>query len=178
MQTVEVVLTAHPTQVMRRSLQHKQCRVGQLLQELERSGAAAAPGAKEELTRALFREVMATWQTDELRRSKPTPVEEAKGGLHILEQSLWTAVPTYVRKLSDSVRAVCGRELPLDATPIRFASWMGGDRDGNPNVTSKARAACSSADVPSATRPWCCLCPVELGLCRVEVLATTVRTCC
>ena len=139
MQTVEIVLTAHPTQVMRRSLQNKQCRVGQLLQELECN--PTTPGVKEELTRALFREVMATWQTDELRRNKPTPVEEAKGGLHILEQSLWTAVPKYVRKLSDAVRAVCGQELPLDSTPIRFASWMGGDRDGNPNVTNKVRPA-------------------------------------
>lgn len=76
-QTVEVVLTAHPTQVMRRSLQHKQCRIGQLLQELERVSANST--SSDELLRALFREVMATWQTDELRRTKPTPVEEAKG---------------------------------------------------------------------------------------------------
>ena len=77
LQTVEVVLTAHPTQVMRRSLQHKQCRVGQLLQELDRVSANST--SSDELLRALFREVMATWQTDELRRNKPTPVEEAKG---------------------------------------------------------------------------------------------------
>lgn len=63
------------------------------------------------------------------------------GGLHILEQSLWTAVPAYVRKLSDAVRAACGRELPLDATPVKFSSWMGGDRDGNPNVTAKVRCS-------------------------------------
>ena len=66
-------------------------------------------------------------------------IAPSAGGLHILEQSLWTAVPAYVRKLSDAVRATCGRELPLDATPVKFASWMGGDRDGNPNVTAKAR---------------------------------------
>lgn len=55
---------------------------------------------------SLFREVMATWQTDEIRRNKPTPVEEAKGGLHILEQSLWNAVPAYLRKLNSSVTQV------------------------------------------------------------------------
>jgi phosphoenolpyruvate carboxylase len=134
---VEVVLTAHPTQVMRRSLQHKQCRIGQLLQELER--VAAIGGNKDEVMGALFREVMATWQTDELRRSKPTPVEEAKGGLHILEQSLWNAVPAYLRKLNSAVLSVCGKTLPLECAPVKFASWMGGDRDGNPNVTSKVR---------------------------------------
>ena len=100
MQTIEVVLTAHPTQVVRRSLQHKQCRVGALLTELDRHEHGAQ---RDELMRSLFREVMAMWQTDELRRNKPTPVEEAKTGLHILEQSLWHAVPAYMRKLSDAV---------------------------------------------------------------------------
>ena len=138
-QSVEVVLTAHPTQVMRRSLQHKQCRVGQLLQELE--NVSTMNGNKDELMGALFREVMATWQTDELRRTKPTPVEEAKGGLHILEQSLWNAVPAYLRKLNAAVQHVCGEPLPLECAPVKFASWMGGDRDGNPNVTAKVCVA-------------------------------------
>jgi phosphoenolpyruvate carboxylase len=136
-QSVEIVLTAHPTQVMRRSLQHKQCSISLLLHELDR--VAAVHGPKDDLMHSLFREVMATWQTDEIRRTKPTPVEEAKGGLHILEQSLWSAVPAYLRKLNSAVSQLCGQPLPIDCTPLRFASWMGGDRDGNPNVTAKAR---------------------------------------
>ena len=93
---MEIVLTAHPTQVMRRSLQHKQCRIGQLLHDLDRAAAdvsAAGSGARDEVVKSIFREVMATWQTDEIRRTNPTPEEEAKSGLHILEQSLWTAIP-------------------------------------------------------------------------------------
>jgi phosphoenolpyruvate carboxylase len=62
---------------------------------------------------------------------------EARGGLHVVEQSLWAAVPTFLRRLSAALKKHTGRELPLNATPIKFSSWMGGDRDGNPNVTAK-----------------------------------------
>ena len=61
---------------------------------------------------------------------------EARGGLHIVEQSLWAAVPAFLRKLSVALKKHTGRELPIDATPLIFGSWMGGDRDGNPNVTA------------------------------------------
>lgn len=62
---------------------------------------------------------------------------EARGGLHVVEQSLWAAVPSFLRRLSTALKKHTGRELPLRATPIKFGSWMGGDRDGNPNVTAK-----------------------------------------
>jgi phosphoenolpyruvate carboxylase len=142
LQTVEIVLTAHPTQVMRRSLQYKQARIGQLVQELDYAQKIGVN--KEELMNALFREIMAMWQTDELRRTKPTPQEEAKANLHILEQSLWDAVPVYMRSLNSAVRSVCGKQLPLNCAPIRFASWAGGDRDGNRFVTA---GVCSTAFV-------------------------------
>ncbi|KAG7978949.1 hypothetical protein I3843_05G105900 [Carya illinoinensis] len=85
----------------------------------------------------LVREITSIWQTDELRRYKPTPVEEAKAGLNIVEQSLWKAVPHYLRRVSNALKKHTGRPLPLTCTPIKFGSWMGGDRDGNPNVTAK-----------------------------------------
>ena len=56
-----------------------------------------------------------------------------------MEQSLWAAVPTYLRKLSSILKKHTGRSLPLDSVPITFSSWMGGDRDGNPNVTASVR---------------------------------------
>lgn len=65
------------------------------------------------------------------------PCAEARGGLHVVEQSLWAAVPSFLRRLSTALKKHTGRELPLRATPIKFGSWMGGDRDGNPNVTAK-----------------------------------------
>ena len=64
-------------------------------------------------------------------------ITEARGGLHVVEQSLWAAVPAFLRRLSTALKKHTGRELPLNATPMKFGSWMGGDRDGNPNVNSK-----------------------------------------
>lgn len=64
---------------------------------------------------------------------------EARGGLHIVEQSLWAAVPTFLRRLSAALKKHTGRELPIGPAPLNFGSWMGGDRDGNPNVTASVR---------------------------------------
>ncbi len=65
---------------------------------------------------------------------------EARGGLHIVEQSLWAAVPSFLRRLSAALKKHTGRELPIGPAPLNFGSWMGGDRDGNPNVTASVRA--------------------------------------
>lgn len=54
-----------------------------------------------------------------------------------MEQSLWAAIPEHLRSIDAALRKHTGRELPIDSTPVRFGSWMGGDRDGNPNVTAK-----------------------------------------
>eukprot|EP00879_Flechtneria_rotunda_P031584 GHRR01034517.1.p1 GENE.GHRR01034517.1~~GHRR01034517.1.p1 ORF type:complete len:310 (+),score=62.63 GHRR01034517.1:705-1634(+) len=134
-QTVEIVLTAHPTQVNRRTLQYKHSKIAALLQQHDRPDLT--PEEREYVIQDLVREITALWQTDELRRQRPTPVDEARGGLHVVEQSLWAAVPAFLRRLSAALKKHTGRELPLNATPIRFGSWMGGDRDGNPNVTAK-----------------------------------------
>ncbi|CAK7326488.1 unnamed protein product [Dovyalis caffra] len=92
---------------------------------------------REMLIEDLVREITSIWQTDELRRHKPTPVDEARAGLHIVEQSLWKAVPYFLRRVSNALKKHTGKSLPLTCTPIKFGSWMGGDRDGNPNVTAK-----------------------------------------
>ena len=77
------------------------------------------------------------WHTEEIRRTRPTPVDEAKWGFAVIENSLWQAVPSHLRRVDAALHAATGQRLPLEAAPIRFASWMGGDRDGNPNVTAK-----------------------------------------
>ncbi|XWS64375.1 hypothetical protein CRYUN_Cryun06bG0180800 [Craigia yunnanensis] len=92
---------------------------------------------REMLIEDLVREITSIWQTDELRRHKPTPVDEARAGLNIVEQSLWKAIPHYLRRVSNALKKHTGKPLPLTCTPIKFGSWMGGDRDGNPNVTAK-----------------------------------------
>ena len=79
--------------------------------------------------------ICSAWQTDEIRQHRPTPIDEAKWGFTTIEQTLWNAVPKFIHELDQLVLEHCGRPLPLEVAPIRFASWMGGDRDGNPNVT-------------------------------------------
>ncbi|KAA8532760.1 hypothetical protein F0562_032793 [Nyssa sinensis] len=134
-QEVEIVLTAHPTQINRRTLQYKHIRIAHLLEYNDRPDLGHED--REMLIEDLVREITSIWQTDELRRHKPTPVDEARAGLHIVEQSLWKAIPHYLRRVSNALKKHTGRPLPLTCTPIKFGSWMGGDRDGNPNVTAK-----------------------------------------
>ncbi|KAL6543748.1 Phosphoenolpyruvate carboxylase 4 [Orobanche gracilis] len=134
-QEVEIVLTAHPTQINRRTLQYKHIRISHLLEYNDRPDLGDED--REMLIEDLVRELASIWQTDELRRHKPTPVDEARAGLNIVEQSLWRAVPHYLRRLNSALKKHTGKQLPLTCTPIRFGSWMGGDRDGNPNVTAK-----------------------------------------
>ena len=130
---VELVLTAHPTEIVRRTLRRQQRRIAALL--AARDHVDLTPFEREELEAALRREVATAWLTDEMRRERPTPLDEVTAGLVVFEQTLWNAVPAYLRSLDRALRGVCGAPLPADAAPIRFGSWIGGDRDGNPNVT-------------------------------------------
>ncbi|KAF7808950.1 phosphoenolpyruvate carboxylase 4 [Senna tora] len=134
-QEVEIVLTAHPTQINRRTLQYKHIRIAHLLDLNDRPDLSLED--REMVIEDLVREITSIWQTDELRRQSPTPVDEARAGLNIVEQSLWKAVPHYLRRVSNALKKHTGKPLPLTCTPIKFGSWMGGDRDGNPNVTAK-----------------------------------------
>ncbi|WP_413614868.1 phosphoenolpyruvate carboxylase [Halomonas cupida] len=132
---VELVLTAHPTEVIRRTLIQKYDAIDDCLTAIESSSeyperATRARGRLEEL-------ISQAWHTDEIRHDRPTPVDEAKWGFAVIENSLWQAVPDFHRDLDNLLLDAAGERLPLDAAPIRYASWMGGDRDGNPNVTAK-----------------------------------------
>ena len=76
------------------------------------------------------------WHTDEIRKVRPTPVDEAKWGFAVIEHSLWQALPNVLRHVDEVLLRSTGERLPLTAAPLRFASLDGGDRDGNPNVTA------------------------------------------
>ena len=89
------------------------------------------------LDKKLYDEITIIWNTDEIKRSRPTPPEEARWGLAIIEDSLWDTVPKVYRKLNSIFVKNMGKNLPKNFNPIVFGSWMGGDRDGNPNVTSE-----------------------------------------
>lgn len=132
-QKVEIVLTAHPTEVNRRTHLRKYRNIAEILAYLERRDLH--PYEISEAMVELRRIISSLWGSDEIRRSKPTPQMEAAGGIAIIESVLWDAVPAYLRKLNAQCKASLGKSLPVDTVPIRFASWIGGDRDGNPNVT-------------------------------------------
>jgi phosphoenolpyruvate carboxylase len=128
---IELVLTAHPTEINRRTLIQKHNAIAGLLAAHDR--ARGVPRDEGEIEAQLGREISSIWLTDEILRTRPTPVEEANGGLLVFEATLWEAVPRRLRTLSRLLAGAGG--LPLTAAPVVFGSWMGGDRDGNPNVT-------------------------------------------
>jgi phosphoenolpyruvate carboxylase len=132
---VELVLTAHPTEVIRRTLLQKNHRIAALLAERDRTDLTAAEG--EAIIDDLRREITSAWKTDEVRHERPSPLDEVKGSLFVFEQTVWNALPRSMRALGDALRAHTGHDLSLTDAPIRVGSWIGGDRDGNPNVTAE-----------------------------------------
>lgn len=132
--SVELVLTAHPTEVSRRTVIHKLSEIAACLSSLEQQQHEPEQDALRQRMQELIAQL---WFTNEIREQRPTPIDEAKSGFAMIESSLWQAIPAFLRELDAKVRPVTGIGLPLHATPVRFASWMGGDRDGNPFVTAK-----------------------------------------
>lgn len=131
---IELVLTAHPTEVMRRSLLSKYANLARYLRIRDRK--FSDPHETQRNEEAIRREIFGIWETDPIRKKKPTPTDEVYGGLLVFEQTLWNEIPRFLRELSDDLYRHTGKSLPLDCAPISFGSWMGGDRDGNPNVTA------------------------------------------
>ncbi|QXI19714.1 phosphoenolpyruvate carboxylase [Pseudomonas hamedanensis] len=131
---IELVLTAHPTEVARRTLIQKYDAIAAQLAAQDHRDLTSAE--REQIQSTLQRLIAEAWHTEEIRRTRPTPVDEAKWGFAVIEHSLWQAIPHHMRKADQALFAATGLRLPLEAAPIRFASWMGGDRDGNPNVTA------------------------------------------
>jgi phosphoenolpyruvate carboxylase len=130
---IEFVLTAHPTEVTRRTLIMKYDEMSDCLAQLDHDDLM--PAERDEIVERLSRLIAEAWRTDEIRHERPTAVDEAKWGFAVIENSLWQAFPDFLRSLDLSLSEATGKGLPLQASPVRIASWMGGDRDGNPNVT-------------------------------------------
>jgi phosphoenolpyruvate carboxylase len=122
--SVRPVFTAHPTEVARRSTLDKLRRVASLLEEPD----------DPRRTRRLSEAIELLWQTDEIRVEPPEPVDEARNGVYYLEGLASAAVPDVLEALRDELSGL-GVELPVASRPLRFGTWIGGDRDGNPNVT-------------------------------------------
>jgi phosphoenolpyruvate carboxylase len=119
---VRPVFTAHPTEAARRTVLYKLRQIAELLE-----------GSDPRATARLEETVDLLWQTDELRIAKPDVVDEARNAVWYFDGLHADAVPHVLEELADELRRL-ELELPPDARPLAFGSWIGGDRDGNPNV--------------------------------------------
>lgn len=147
------VFTAHPTEVARRSVMFKRRRISDLLEQLDRIAVPAAEIAS--LEEDLLAEITALWQTDEVREARPTVRDEVRMALDYYEASIFSTVPVLYAEIASALDA----EFPASAqegdepeasdartsltslpTLVRFGSWIGGDRDGNPFVTASTTA--------------------------------------
>ena len=132
---IGIVLTAHPTEVKRRTLIQKYANLIELIEQRHLYKKYSSKII--EIDRKIYTEITVIWKTDELKRSKPSPLDEAKWGLAVIEDSLWVTIPKVYKRLNDIFRKNLKKDLPRTFNPIQFGSWMGGDRDGNPNVTAE-----------------------------------------
>ncbi|MFT4938099.1 MAG: phosphoenolpyruvate carboxylase [Paraglaciecola sp.] len=132
---IDLVLTAHPTEVTRRTLIHKHSELAKCLSKIHASGLGDVQ--RDAVQTRIADLISQAWHTEEIRTVRPTPVDEARWGFSVIENSLWEAVPDFIRELDGRFQEKYGLSLPLESCPVKFNSWMGGDRDGNPNVTSK-----------------------------------------
>ncbi|MEZ8141294.1 MULTISPECIES: phosphoenolpyruvate carboxylase [Enterovibrio] len=132
---IELVLTAHPTEIARRTTIHKLVQINKCLSKLELDDLSSTERGKAELR--LEQLIAQAWHSDVIRQQRPTPLDEAKWGYAVIENSLWQAVPEFLRQFDQKLTRHLGHSLPVDAAPIQISSWMGGDRDGNPFVTAE-----------------------------------------
>ena len=128
--SVRPVFTAHPTEAARRSVLSKMTTISQLLQQPNN------PFHLERLAEAID----LLWQTDELRLGRPEPLDEAVNSIYYLDELLLETVPEVLVEFVTEVKKL-GVDLSLNARPLRFGTWIGGDRDGNPNITAEVTKA-------------------------------------
>ena len=131
---IELVLTAHPTEIVRRTLLQKHDRIAGALAVRDRARPDAR-GARDRRRDAAPRDCRRAGRPTRVRRARPTPLDEVRGGLVVFEQTLWDALPRYLRELDRALTQHTGRACRSTSRRSASASWIGGDRDGNPNVT-------------------------------------------
>src|SRR5664280_67933 len=131
------VFTAHPTEITRRTTLLKRRRIADQLLQIDELPLSDADASEHE--EILLSEITALWQTDEVRLNKPSVSDEIRSGIRYFNLSLFEAIPKIYEEMSESFRAVYGTDVGILDLPaiLRFGSWIGGDRDGNPLVTAE-----------------------------------------
>lgn len=140
---LRLVFTAHPTEIVRHTVRHKQRRVASLIQQLEQ-GSSLNPLERHNIRLQLEEEIRLWWRTDELHQFKPTVLDEVDYALHYFQQVLFDAMPLLRQRIRSALaQSYPDVEAPQDAF-CTFGSWVGSDRDGNPSVTPEItwRTAC------------------------------------
>ncbi len=132
------VFTAHPTEAARRSILTKTNRVAELLEE--RADPRLSASDLDRIERRLAEVIDLIWQTDELRRERPKPIDEARSTIYYFDEIFRDVAADLLDEL-DHQLARLGVELDVIARPLHFGTWVGGDRDGNPNVTPDVTSA-------------------------------------
>ncbi|MDQ3370230.1 MAG: phosphoenolpyruvate carboxylase, partial [Myxococcota bacterium] len=127
------VITAHPTEARRRSSLDHLARMTALLDEVDRTGRARDEGA-------IAAEVLALHATEDARARRPTPLDEVENALDVFRRSLLDVTPRIYRTIEERVRARFGATWRIPPF-LRWGTWVGGDRDGNPNVTASVTRA-------------------------------------
>ena len=131
---VTLTLTAHPTEAARRTVLEKLYRIARRLEERDR--CRLLPREEEEARAAIREEITLLWQTDEVRREKPTVGDEVKNVLWYVEEILWDLLPELPEeRLGRAFERAYGEPLAARTLPLRIDAWPGGDMDGNPHVT-------------------------------------------
>ncbi|MEC1524757.1 phosphoenolpyruvate carboxylase [Neobacillus niacini] len=131
--SLELVITAHPTEAAKRSILEIQQRIAVILKKLDYPLITKRERSK--LEESLFNEVTILWQTDELRHNKPTVLDEVRNGLYYFDQTLFEVLPEIHREVEICLEKNYSAKQWDVPNFLRFGSWIGGDRDGNPNVT-------------------------------------------
>ncbi|MDP6540007.1 MAG: phosphoenolpyruvate carboxylase [Planctomycetota bacterium] len=130
---VEPVFTAHPTEAVRRTLLKKEQRLARALVERFHE-EVLDPVARRKIEDRIALEIAAAWQTEEQLPGRPTVAEEVEHALFYLSDVLYRVVPSVHEELERALALAFGEPVPVDRPVIRFASWVGGDMDGNPAV--------------------------------------------
>ena len=139
--SIRPVFTAHPTEAARRSILNKLSEISRLL-DLPKSVTNS---------QSLAEIIDLLWQTDELRVDRPEPLDEAMNALYYLDDLARTTVPEVLNEFANQIKRL-GVELPVTARPLTFGTWIGGDRDGNPNITPEITKAAVVLQVGHAIR--------------------------